>query len=326
VAKLILYQNADAVVALDGATAGPQWVATALLIERGGAATSYPLTPQPQIPTTALAPLGGDWRLSPQPGIALFVSGAFRDESDGPLDVLGRKFSNTAGYRAELELTIVGHDAAHFDTGLTLHVCGHIELTVHGGVSVFASAAVCFDLAFSQLSVLPSTTLPQLRLRMPDVAFEWPDFDWPWPPGSSGLPSLPSLPWSMGWPALEFPSLFLKLSWQRVALFEKDPANNDHTLVLEIIGLRVEGPTGRMIDATLHLEWDNAEITTGSYIELPGQPSTKLQVKHWYRSDECVAVAWTGKQQLEQWLTLILPEALVPDLENDAEIAVRVAA
>lgn len=321
-AKLILYQNADATVSLDGATADAQWLATALLIERGGASTSYPLTPQLQIPITALAPSGGDWRLTVPPGLTLFVSAAFRDASDDPLDFLGHKFSNIAGYSAELELTIVGYDAAHFDTELTLHVCGQIELAVGGGASIAASAAVCFELTFDELPVLPSVKLPRLRLRMPDVAFEWPDFDWPWPLGSTGLPSLPSFPWSMGWPALEFPSLFLKLSWQRVALFEKDPANNDHTLVLEIVGLRIEGPTGRAIEATLHLEWDNGEIATGSYIELQGQPSTKLQVKHWYRSDECVAVAWTGKQ-LEQWLTLILPEALVPDLENDAEIAVR---
>jgi hypothetical protein len=320
VTRLILYQNADATVSLEGAAAGSQWLATVLLIERGGAATSYPLTPQPQIPTTALAPVGGDWRLSPQPGTALFVSAVFRDASADALNFLGRKFSNTAGYSAEFELTIVGHDATHFDTELKLHVCGQIELAVSGGVSIWASAAVCFELTFGQLMALPSTSLPRLRLRMPDVAFEWPDFDWPWLPGSSGLPSLPTFPWSMGWPALEFPSLFLRLSWQRVALFEKDPANNDHTLVLEIVGLRVEGPTGRAIEATLHLEWGNGEITTGSYIELQGQPP--LQVKHWYRSEECVAVAWTGRQ-LEKWLTLILPEALVPDLENDAEIAVR---
>jgi hypothetical protein len=188
--------------------------------------------------------------------------------------------------------------------------------------SISASAAVCFDLTFDKLTVLPSTTLPRLKLRMPDVAFEWPDFDWPWPPGSTGLPSLPTFPWSMGWPALEFPSLFLKISWQRVSLFEKDAANGDHTLVLEIVGLRVEGPVGRVIEATLHLEFDEGEITTDSYIELAGPPSTKLQVKHWYRSDECVAVAWTGKQ-LEQWLTLVLPEVLVPDLQDNAEIAVR---
>lgn len=322
-AKLILYQNADAAVSLDGATSGSDWINTALVVERGGGTTAYPLAPQPRIPMAALAPLGGDWRLDPKPGMALSISAAFREATAGPLDFLGRKLSNTVGYSAELRLTIVGDDASHLDTQLTLHVCGRMELTLNGGGSIAAGAAVCFDLSFSHLPVLPSTTLPRLKLRMPDLGFEWPYFDWAWPSGSSGLPSLPSFPWNMGWPALETASLPLQIGWRRVALFEKDPANDDHTLVLEVVGLRVQGPVGRAIEATLHLEWDNGEITTGSYIELGGESPTRLQVKYWYQTDECIAVAWTGRQ-LEQWLTLFLPEALVPDLQDDAEIAVRV--
>ncbi|AXA37948.1 hypothetical protein [Rhizobium leguminosarum] len=322
-AKLFLYENSDASVSIEGAPSGPNWLGDALVIQRGGTTASYPLAPRPSIPMSALATFGGDWRLAPQPGMALAISAAFREASAGPLDFLGLKFSSAVGYSAELRLTIVGHNASHFGTELTLHVCGHMELTVDGGGSVAAGAAICVDLWFSDLPILPSTALPRLRLRMPDLGFEWPYFDWVWPAGSSGLPSLPPLPWNMGWPALETVALPFQITWRRVALFEKDPNNNDHTLVLEVVGLRIQGPIGRAIEATLHLEWANGDITTGSYIELGAESKTRLQIKYWYQSDDCVAVAWTGRQ-LEEWLTLFLPEALVPDLKDDAEIALRV--
>jgi hypothetical protein len=322
VAKLILYQNSNATVAFDGGPVAADWMAASLVIQREGQTISYPLTPSVAIPTQILAARGSDWTLKPQQGTRVSVPAGFRDASGSPLDFLGRRFSNIAGYAAELRLTVNGYSATSFQTELALHVCGHVELAVKASVSIFSDAAVCFDLTFSNLTELPSTKLPHVKLRLPEIAFEWPDFDWPWPSGSAGLPSLPPFPWSMGWPALEFPSLFLKLSWQRVGLFEKDPGNGDHTLVLEVIGLRIEGPTGCAIDASLHLEWINGQIGTGSYIKLPGPPPVILQVKHWYVDEECIAVAWTGTQ-LEQWLKLVLPEALVPDLQADAEIAVR---
>jgi len=320
-ARILLFQKDDAIIRLDAVDGGQEWQAGTLQIERAGALTTYPLDPVLTLPKDLTVASGNDFVFQPSTAGTFMASAFFRDAAAGPLPFLGRTFDFGVGYTAELRIVILAQDQAHFQAQAFLEVCGQLKVrTDQHGVDLLAGTRVCFQLELD-LKVIPSL-LPRLRVRLPDFIRQLPDFDLPWPPGG-GLPDLPWWPWNFSWPAFEFPSLFLKLTWRRIAVFEKDPAHDDHTIVVEVIGLRLAGPTGSALEGDLHLEIAEGRVTTGTYFDLRADPVIRLQISGWYSSAESLAIGWTGNQ-LEAWLRLILPEVLAPPLPAAAGFTLRV--
>jgi hypothetical protein len=236
----------------------------------------------------------------------------------GNLSFLGRNFSAIAGYTIVLNLHVTGVGFAMPEAYCSVHVCGVIDAaTGGGGLAAFLEAKICCELRFPTLPAFPAFTLPRVRIHLPDIGFDLPDFDLP---SGGDFPGLPGLPWNFGWPALEWPSLFLKLTWRSVAL-----THDNLGTAVDIVGLRLEGPAGRALELDLHVVVNHGSVTTDSWLEYYPKDAghtTRLGIAHWYHSDETVAIGWKGRQ-LENWLGLLLPEFLTPNLPDACDIALR---
>ncbi|WP_315763637.1 hypothetical protein [Bradyrhizobium sp. SZCCHNS2005] len=324
--KIILFRNnaGSGVIYLEGSRdmASGNFAVSELNIQSPGAGlVSYVVPTTPTIATdwqqaTAVA---DEFVFKRAPGEALLHFSAPLFAATADLSFLGRQFSGSAGYSAVLNVHIAGAAIPTPDIYSSIHVCGMLDgAMAGGGASAFVHAKICCELSFTGLPALPTFTLPHISIQLPDLGFEWPDFEI-----SSGgdFPALPTLPWSFGWPALEWPSLFVKLTWSAIT-FSQDGQGT----VLEVVGLAVEGPTTRALEMDLHIVIKNGSVTTESWLEYypkNAAHSTRLGIAHWYHSETCVAIGWKGRQ-LENWLALLLPELLTPNLPNDCDIVLRI--
>jgi hypothetical protein len=236
----------------------------------------------------------------------------------GDLPFLGRKFSASAGYALTLNINVTAAGMAMPAAYCSIHVCGVVDAAIGGGgASAFLDASICCELSMPQLPKYPTFQMPKLRINLPDVGFEWPEFELS---GTGGFPQLPTLPWNFGWPSLELPSLFLKLSWQKVTI-----AKDGQATIIDVTGLRFDCGTGRILEIDLHIAIANSCVTTDSWLEYYPKDAghtTRLGISHWYQSEESTVIGWKGRQ-LENWLALLLPEFMTPDLPDDCDIALR---
>lgn len=314
--RILLYQDSTAnqQMFLEGVLNGNDlMVETLTLPTFGGGTEVFTLPAGTTIPHTSLQPSGGDFlfvqaALELVVAVPLFASG-------GDFSFLGGRFSAQAGYAISLRIHLTPNGMALPKAWCTVHVCGRLDAAGGGGGgAAFIQAVICCEIRLPALPIPGSFPLPRLHIDLPDLGLDLPDFELP----SIDFPRLPAFPWSFGWPAIELPSLFLKLSWRSV-----DFSHSAGNTIVDITGLRLEGPGGRMIEADVHLVIRSGSVTTGSCIDLyESGGKRRLAISHWHRSESCLAVGWTGAQ-LEAWLGLLLPEMFTPNLPDDCDIVLR---
>jgi hypothetical protein len=96
----------------------------------------------------------------------------------GDLPFLGRKFSASAGYALTLNINVTAAGMAMPAAYCSIHVCGVVDAAIGGGgASAFLDASICCELSMPQLPKYPTFQMPKLRINLPDVGFEWPEFE-----------------------------------------------------------------------------------------------------------------------------------------------------